>query len=281
MMAPPNTFAPAAVSPSSKLVRMGDMRRKNVRLRLVSCRDAARRVSSRARETRQPPSRHEGRATSGTPGCYDSGEGRTADDENSMLQWLQLIGWLACVLYSTIPAFWLMIHPFAERWRARHRSPYILLLPAWMAMWLVVALVTWPWRDVLLYRAHWTWGAAVLLFVCWLYLYSQSGKNFSVKQLGGLPEVHGGNRDQQLVTDGIRSRVRHPVYLAHLCEMLAWSLATGLAVCWGLTAFAVVTGVVMIRLEDAELEERFGNSYRAYRRSVPAILPRVWEARQI
>ena len=202
-----------------------------------------------------------------------------------MRHWLQIIGWLACVVYSTIPAFWFMIHPFAERWRTRHlsnqRSPFIVLLPAWMAMWVVVALVTRPWRDVLLYRAYWTWGAAALLFAFGLYVYSQSGKNFSAKQLGGLPEIHGGNRDQRLVTDGIRSRVRHPVYLAHLCEMLAWCVGTGLAVCWGLTALAAVTGAVMIRMEDAELEERFGDSYRTYRTSVPAILPRVWEARQL
>ena len=178
-----------------------------------------------------------------------------------------------------------MIHPFAERWRAprlsHRRSPYIVLLPAWVAMWLVVALVTRPWRDVLLYRADWTWGVAIVLFVCGLYVYSQSGQNFSAKQLGGLPEVHGGNRDQQLVTDGIRSRVRHPVYLAHVCEMLAWSVGTGLAVCWGMPSVAVVTGAVMIRMEDAELEKRFGDSYRAFRRSVPAVLPRVWEARQL
>ncbi|MGA2359324.1 MAG: isoprenylcysteine carboxylmethyltransferase family protein [Terriglobales bacterium] len=202
-----------------------------------------------------------------------------------MRHWLQLMGWLACVVYSTIPAFWFMIHPFAERWRARHLSyhgsPYVLLLPLWMAMWFAVALATRPWRAILLYRADWAWGAAALLFVFGLYIYSRSGKNFSAKQLGGLPEVHGGNRDQRLVTDGIRSRVRHPVYLAHLCEMLAWSAATGLAVCWGLTAFAVVTGAVMIRMEDAELEKRFGDSYRAYRRSVPAVLPRVFPQRQL
>jgi protein-S-isoprenylcysteine O-methyltransferase Ste14 len=211
------------------------------------------------------------------------GEQRTT--RISMRHWLQLIGWLACVIYSTIPAFWLMIHPFAERWRARplsiRRSPYVLLLPAWVAMWVVVVLVTRPWRDVLLYRGDWAWGAATVLFACGLYVYSQSGNNFSAKQLGGLPEVHGGNRDQQLVTDGIRSRVRHPVYLAHLCEMLAWSAGTGVAVCWGLTAFAVVTGAVMIRMEDEELEKRFGHSYRAYRNAVPAVVPRVWEARQL
>ena len=199
-----------------------------------------------------------------------------------MLHWLQLIGWLACVVYSTIPAFWLMIHPFAERWRARHlsyhRSPYMVLLPAWMAMWVAVALVTRPWRGILLYRSDWAWGAAALLFAGGLYVYSQSGKNFSAKQLGGLPEIHGANREQRLVTDGIRSRVRHPVYLAHLCEMLAWSVGTGLAVCWGLTAFALVTGAVMIRMEDAELEKRFGDSYRAYRDRCQRFCHRVFAA---
>jgi protein-S-isoprenylcysteine O-methyltransferase Ste14 len=202
-----------------------------------------------------------------------------------MRRWTQIIGWLACVQYSTIPAFWLMIHPFAERWRARHlahrRSPYTVLLPAWVAMWVAVALVTRPWRSIPLYRTNWAWSAACLLFVGGLYLYSQTGKGFSAKQLSGLPEVHGGNRDQRLVTDGIRSRVRHPVYLAHLCEMLAWSVGTGLAVCWGLTAFAVVTGAVMIRMEDAELEKRFGDTYRAYRKSVPMVLPRVLVRRQL
>ena len=194
------------------------------------------------------------------------------------MAFLRTVGWLACVVYSTIPAFWFMIHPFAERWRVRHRSyrrsPYLLLLPAWVAMWILVALITRPWRDIPLYRANWPWAVAAVLFVCGFYVYWQSVKNFSAKQLGGLPEVHGTNREQRLVTDGIRSRVRHPVYLAHLCEMLAWSTGTGLAVCWGLTAFAVAMGAVMIRMEDAELEKRFGDSYRAYRGSVPAILPK-------
>lgn len=198
---------------------------------------------------------------------------------------LQLIGRLACVVYSTIPAFWLMIHPFAERWRSRHlsyrRSPYRVLLPAWMAMWFVVVLTTWPWRNILLYQSDWAWAAASLLFVFGLYIYSHAAKSFSAKQLGGLPEVHDAIREQRLVTDGIRSRVRHPVYLAHLCEMLAWSAGTGLAVCWGLTAFAMVTGAVMIRMEDAELEKRFGEAYRAYRRSVPAVVPRVFADRQL
>jgi len=194
---------------------------------------------------------------------------------------LLAFAWLACVVYSTIPAFWFMIHPFAERWRARRRSPYLLLLPAWLAMWTVMALVTRPWRQIALYSVGWAWVPAAFLFAGGMYLYAKSGKNFSAKQLGGLAEVHSGNRDQRLVTDGIRAHVRHPVYLAHLFEMFAWSVGTGLLVCWGLTAFAIVTGAVMIRMEDAELEKRFGDSYRAYRRAVPAVFPLMSLNRQI
>ena len=189
--------------------------------------------------------------------------------------WLQVVGWLACVVYSTIPAFWFMIHPFAERWRMRRRSPYLLLVPVWISMWAIMAIATRPWRTIHLYSNEWAWGPAAALFAGGFLLYSKSGKSFSAQQLGGLPEVQGGNHDQRLVTDGIRAHVRHPVYLAHLCEMLAWSIGTGLAVCWGLTVFAMVTGSVMIRMEDAELEERFGEAYRGYRGSVPAVLPRL------
>jgi protein-S-isoprenylcysteine O-methyltransferase Ste14 len=64
------------------------------------------------------------------------------------------------------------------------------------------------------------------------------------------------------------------VYLAHLCEMLAWSLGTGLTVCYGLTVFAIVTGGFMLHMEDTELEQRFGDPYCACKDSVPTIFPK-------
>jgi protein-S-isoprenylcysteine O-methyltransferase Ste14 len=188
---------------------------------------------------------------------------------------LRTLGWLACVVYSTIPLFWLMIHPRAQLWRERPRSPFRVLLPAWIVVWIAVGALTAPWRSVALYSTPWAWLPAAVLFAIGLFIYRSAGAHFSWSQLGGLPEVHAGNQQQRLVTDGIRSRVRHPIYLGHLCEMLAWSVGTGLAVCWLLTAFAIVTGAVMIRMEDAELERRFGNEYRAYRSTVPAVVPRI------
>jgi protein-S-isoprenylcysteine O-methyltransferase Ste14 len=188
-------------------------------------------------------------------------------------QTLQTIGWIGCIIYSTIPSFWLLIHPRVEYWRSRPRSPYRILLPAWIAMWLLLAAVTAPWRNETVYHRWWCWIPASVFFGAGLALYRLSSKGFSQAQLSGLPEVLPGNREQHLVTTGIRAHVRHPVYLAHLCEMLAWSVGTGLAVCWTLAAFAILTAIVMITMEDNELENRFGEEYRRYRCEVPAILP--------
>ncbi len=192
-----------------------------------------------------------------------------------MIRFLQLAGWLVCIPYSSIPAFWLMIHPQADYWRSRKYSPYLVLLPVWMGIWILLGLITFRWRGVTLYSTPWGWAPAVILFGFGFWLYSRSGGHFSAAQLGGFAELRPAEHRQQLVTTGIRAQVRHPVYLAHLCEMLAWSIGTGLVVCYGFTAFAVVTGAVMMRMEDAELEARFGEEYVAYRERVPAVLPRL------
>ena len=193
---------------------------------------------------------------------------------------VRTLGWLVCVVYSTIPLFWLMVHPRAHRWRESKRSPFRVLVPAWITMWVGFGALTGPWRDVTLYSTPWTWLPSLVLFAMGIFIYVRAGAHFSWAQLGGLPEVRSGHQDERLVTTGIRARVRHPIYLAHLCEMLAWSTGTGLVVCWLLTAFAIATGAVMIRMEDAELEKRFGEDYSLYREGVPAVLPK-WRSRRL
>jgi protein-S-isoprenylcysteine O-methyltransferase Ste14 len=192
---------------------------------------------------------------------------------------LRTLGWLVCVVYSTIPLFWLMVHPRAHRWRQSERSPFRVLVPAWITMWIGVGALTGPWRGVTLYStpysARWAWLPAALLFALGIFIYVQAGAHFSWAQFGGLPEVRsnvrGNHPDDRLVTTGIRAHVRHPIYLAHLCEMLAWSVGTGLVVCWLLTAVAIATGAMMIRMEDAELERRFGREFIQYRGRVGAL----------
>ena len=191
------------------------------------------------------------------------------------MQFVRTLGWLACVVYSTIPLFWLMVHPRAHKWRRTERSPFRFLVPAWITMWIGIGALTGPWRHLAMYSTGLSWIPAAVFFATGFFLYARSGAHFSWAQLGGLPEVRSDHRESRLVITGIRARVRHPVYLGHLCEMLAWSIGTGLLVCWLLSAFAIATGAVMIRMEDAELAKRFGLEYGAYRKRVPAVLPRI------
>jgi protein-S-isoprenylcysteine O-methyltransferase Ste14 len=192
-----------------------------------------------------------------------------------MVAILRTAGWLLAIVLSTIPPYWLLIHSRAEHWRSRRGSRFRILLPLWLAIWIAVGAITWPWRYVLLYDTRFSWVAAAPFFAAGLYLYHRGRVSFSFAQLIGRPEVQGAGFEQRLVTTGIRARLRHPVYLGHLCELIGWGLGTGLAVVYALTGFAIVTGAIMIRREDDELERRFGEPYRRYRKSTPAIIPRL------
>ena len=63
--------------------------------------------------------------------------------------------------------------------------------------------------------------------------------------------------------------MRHPLYLAHLCDLVGLTLGTGSVALFALTAVALPTGALMIWMEERELERRFGDDYRAYKQRVP------------
>jgi protein-S-isoprenylcysteine O-methyltransferase Ste14 len=183
---------------------------------------------------------------------------------------------LGCAVYATIPAFWLTLHPFAKHWRTRGRDSFKTLLPLWLLYIAIASLAISPWRHIHLYKSPFAFVAGAILVLIGLLLYVLASRHFTHVQLSGLAEVEPDRHAQQLITTGIRSRVRHPIYLGHLCELLGWSILFGTVSLYALTLFAIVSGAMMIHLEDNELEARFGEPYREYRRRVPGILPRLF-----
>lgn len=118
------------------------------------------------------------------------------------------------------------------------------------AVMLAYALVTGP-RDAL-----WFVGIAVSVVCCaaWAFARLQLGDSFSV-----------GAEAKHLVTTGLYSRLRHPIYvfgtLAFLATLLAWMGWRALVI------WAIVGGIQVLRArrEDAVLAEKFGDEYRAWR----------------
>lgn len=188
---------------------------------------------------------------------------------------LLTVAWVVPLAYAMIPAFWFLVHPFAEKWRGV-RKPYRFLVPLWLLCFLAAGALTLPFARTQLYD---DWpariaGALLVLGAFATYRAVGSRKHFTGAQLVGRSEVEAG-QEQRLVTEGVHARVRHPIYLAALLMISGWTLGSGLLadfllLGWGLLAFPL-----MIHLEERELVARFGDAYREYQKRVPAIIPRI------
>lgn len=187
---------------------------------------------------------------------------------------VRTIGWIIGIVYATIPSYWLLVHPHVNWWRQRG-ARLSRVGPFWMLLWVAMGAITWPWRLVAMYESPWAWLAGGPLILAGILIYRGARENFSFDQVLGRSELQPETHEQRLHVAGIRGRVRHPYYLGHFCELLGWTLGTGLLVLWAMFVFALVTGAFMIRAEERELVARFGESYREYQQRVPAFLPKT------
>jgi protein-S-isoprenylcysteine O-methyltransferase Ste14 len=201
---------------------------------------------------------------------------------------IRTLAWLACGIYATIPLFWLIVHPLADFWRKHFRAPLKVVTPIWMLLWMMAWSASYPWRLIPVLPSYsatldrgggtglnWISLAAIPFWSLTVFIYFGGKRHFSLDQVIGRAELESDRYEQRLVTTGLHARIRHPLYFGHLCTMLGW---LALAQTWAVLAllvWAAVTGVVMIRAEDAELERRFGPVFREYRKRVPAVIPRI------
>jgi steroid 5-alpha reductase family enzyme len=192
------------------------------------------------------------------------------------MQLLRILSWIVCGIYATIPCYWMMVHPFAGRWRTA-RYKLAVLAPLWVGMWCAAWAVSYPWRDTLLFgnlvRNPAGWAAAPLLWAVSIFMYVNAGRELSWRVVIGRHELEPERHPKRLATGGVHRTVRHPMYLGHICTMLGFALGAGTAACLGLFGFALVTGAIMIVFEERELHRRFGGAWEEYCAHTPRIFP--------
>lgn len=72
-------------------------------------------------------------------------------------------------------------------------------------------------------------------------------------------------RARRLVTSGVFSRTRNPMYLGMLLVLAGWGVWLGNAVAWlGLPLFVAVLNVLQIRPEERAMRQRFGAEFERY-----------------
>jgi protein-S-isoprenylcysteine O-methyltransferase Ste14 len=152
----------------------------------------------------------------------------------------------------------------ALAWRIADQAPLLLLFFAA------------PFERTYLYggeAARWISGLALALELAGLWL--ALGARI---QLGFFSmEKRGGADKRVLVRRGFYRFVRHPVYAGIYLALIAWPIAYGAPISALLTV--IIVAMVMnhlIKQEEKQLIERYGDEYRKYQDESDAIIPNLW-----
>lgn len=171
--------------------------------------------------------------------------------------------------------FWLVVHPNVRFWRRLGPVPSYTLLVVLMvgvaaAVYLVrdpILSVDFGTNYVLVALAAPIYGAAV-----WLSL--RVRRHLTFRMFVGVPELSPRRDAGDLLTEGVYARVRHPRYVAVLLGLASAALFSNYLGLYLLLPVAAAGLYVVVRMEEQELAERFGNEYRTYRERVPMFVPR-------
>lgn len=84
--------------------------------------------------------------------------------------------------------------------------------------------------------------------------------------VGGLVQLRGLENIDHLVTSGLYSRLRHPMYSGFVLWIVGWSLAFGGVVTLAVGTLCIANILYWRSLEEVAMQARFGEAYRAYRK---------------
>jgi protein-S-isoprenylcysteine O-methyltransferase Ste14 len=169
-----------------------------------------------------------------------------------------------------IPIYWLILHPFNSFWRSHVRAAFWI---AGLTAWISGGVALWHFRHLLLAAARPSWYAIAVGFALIAvegYLFARVERELGSRRLVGHAELTGTG---EMFSSGLYAHVRHPRYAGMFSALLGAALLAGTRLLWIVLAVWLPFALVVIRLEEIELAARFGPSYEAYRKRVPAFLP--------
>jgi len=190
------------------------------------------------------------------------------------MRFLHAVAGLILFVELPIPIYWLILHPFNSFWRNRVRAAFwIAGLTAWTSGGVLLLI----YRPLLLSAARPSWvaiAAGLVLIGIEVYLFLRVERELGSRRLVGHAELTGTG---EMFTGGLYAHLRHPRYSGMFCAVVGAALLGGSLRLWAVLAAWWVLALIVIRLEERELDARFGPAYAAYRKRVPALLPfRMW-----
>jgi protein-S-isoprenylcysteine O-methyltransferase Ste14 len=170
--------------------------------------------------------------------------------------------------------FWFLVHPFIRFWRRlglrRALAIYYTLMVAFVAgvflLRKTLLAVDFGTNPVLI-------AVAVPMLAASIVLRRKISRHLRFSTLGGLPELAPESHPQPLLTEGIYSRIRHPRYVEVLLVMASLALIANNLASYVNWIIGIPSVLLIVRIEERELRDRFGAEYEAYCARVPRFVP--------
>jgi protein-S-isoprenylcysteine O-methyltransferase Ste14 len=190
--------------------------------------------------------------------------------------------WGAAVVWVLLFGFFIAFIPFHKKAQRRPASIFLAFIVAsafeMFGIPLSLYLVAWAFGVSL--PEGLLWGHTLQQYIGYWGMYFGSAISFA----GAFLVYHGWKAvyrsywgkeegEGKLVADGVYAYMRHPQYTGFMLITL------GLLVHWATIPLLVMWPILAIqyyrlaRREEKEMEERFGDEYRAYRERVPMFIP--------
>ena len=176
------------------------------------------------------------------------------------------------LVLPAVLAFWLTIHGCLRFWRKAGLMPAYTTAAVSMT---IAAWFAWHWREQLLgpdLGFNWlTVIPGALIYVISIWLSKSIRVHLSLSTFSGVPEIE--NNSQCLITEGPYTVVRHPRYTMVIVGIIGWCLVCNYLGTYLLGAVAIFGFYLIARLEERELQQRFGQAYLDYKTKVPQLVP--------
>ena len=186
------------------------------------------------------------------------------------MRFLQAIAGFVLFFELPIPIYWLILHPFNSFWRNRIRTAFWF---AGLTAWTCGGVLLWVFRHSLIGASRPPWfaiAAGFALIGVEGYLLVRVEQELGSRRLVGHAELTGTG---EMLSGGLYAHVRHPRYAGMFSALIGAALLAGTPLLWMVLLLWCPFALISIRLEEVELEARFGSSYEEYRKRVPAFFP--------
>lgn len=171
--------------------------------------------------------------------------------------------------------FWLIVHPNVRLWRRLGLSlSYTLLVMLMVGMAVGVYQLREPILSVDFGTNYLLVALAAPIYGTAVWLSVRVRRHLTFRMFAGVPELAARSDGSRLLTEGVYARVRHPRYVAVLLGLISVALFSNYLALYLLLPIGAAGLYVIVRLEERELAERFGDEYERYRDRVPMFVPR-------